>query len=306
MPRVVAILDTNVYRRTSAQMVDHLGWLESRAGVRPTTSFHATTELLAHMESPDDPECGACRAALKRLWQHCAIYSISSSTLRFAAETNAMLAKTLFGSQVPWGNELARKTSLLVKRIALGDGDPSPDLSPDLRVVRQFRDEAESRFAGMLTDIRRQLGLDEGAVSDFAPSARPTPREFLRSGAIRSIAANALVMNCASELRLSVNESDIARRAAILEPHIPTALTVLEATVDKVVLGGAAPYNCSNSLWDLHLALFAAESMRVDGHPVVVVTEDKPVLRAAAVTGASSRVLNLNAYCEFLVTRGAA
>lgn len=306
MPRVVAIVDTNLYRGTSDAIVEDLRWLESRAGVQPTTSFHATTELLAHVESAADPSYGACRAALKRLWQHCAVYSIRDSTLRFAADANAMLAKTLFDGHAPWGSELATKTSLLVKRIALRGGDVSPDLSHDLRVIRRFRDDAELRFATMLADIRRQLGLDNKAGSDFAPSARPTPHEFLQSGALRSLAAYALVMSCASELRLSVHDGEMARRAATLGPHIPTALMVFEGAVNKVVSGGATPENFVNSLWDLHLALFAAESMRLEGHPVVVVTEDKPLLRAAAATGASSRVLNLNDYRDFLLTRAAA
>ncbi len=308
MPRVIAIIDTNVYRGQPDRVIDDLQWLEGRSGVRAMTSFHATTELLSHVHSVTDSSYGASRAALKRLWRHCAVYSLSDSGLPFAADPNGILAKTLFSRRAHWGDELAIQTASLVKRIALqpDDGALEPHLLHDLTVVRRFRDDAESRFATMLAETRRQLGLDKNVSSDFAPSARPTPRDFLQSGMLRSIAAYALVTNCASELGLRPSHSDIAQRASALEPHIPTALAAFESAIHRVVAAGAAPENCVNSLWDFHLALFAAESMRIDGHPVIVVTEDKPVRRAAATTGASSRVLSVDPYRAFLLARAAA
>jgi len=306
MPSVVAIVDTNFYRGTPDEIVEDLRWLESRAGVKAIASFHATTELLAHMASRTDPSYGVCRAALKRLWRHCAVYSITDSGLPLAADPNGMIAKTIFDRRAPWGYELAINMATLVKRIALRDGEPTPELLNDLTAVRRFRDEAESRFAMMLRDTRRQLGLNEDAASDFAPSDRPTSRNFLESGVLRRLAAHALVLNCASELRLKLNDRDVAQRASILESHIPTALRVFESAIEQAVSAGAAPDRCANSLWDLHLALFAAESMRVGGHPVVVVTDDKPIQRAAAATGASGRVFSLSSYRDFLLTRVAA
>ena len=222
----------------------------------------------------------------------------------FRSGPNGILAKTLFDRRPEWGDTLALKTASIVKRIALDNDDELPEaLSHDLAVVRRFRDDGETRFVTTLAEIRRQLGLDHNAPSDFASSERPTPSDFLRSGIVRSLGAHALTMNCAAELRLRVSTDEIARRAAILEPHIPTALAVFESVIAKVVSAGAAPHNHSNSYWDFQLALFAAESMRVEGRPVIVVTEDKPVRRAALDTGASDRVLDLNGYREFLHKR---
>lgn len=306
MPRVVAIVDTNIYRGTADDIVEDLRWLESRAGVQAMASFHATTELLAHMESAAETDYGACRAALKRLWQHCARYSLGDSVLPFAADVNGMLARTLFDRHAHWGRALAARTASLVKQIALCPGELTSDIRHDVKVVRRFRDDAESRFAAMLADMRRQLGVDPKAASDFTSAARPTPHEFLQSGALRSIAAYALVMNCASELGLQLSMDVLEQRAAILAPHIPTALTLFELTVDRIVSAGATPDTHANALWDLHLALFASESVRVDGHPVVVVTKDKLVHRAAAATDAVRRVLDLNTYRDFLLSRARA
>lgn len=304
MPRVVVIVDTNLYRGMSDRAVDDLCALEGRADVRAMVSFHATTELLANVSDATGPAYPASRAALRRLWKHCSVYSLADSSLPFAADINGILAKTLFAERASWGSELARKTAAMVKRIALADYDEMPaELAHDLDVVRRFRDNGEERFAATLTYIRRQLGLDGSAPSDFRASERPTPDDFLRSGILRSLGAHALVMNCASELRLQISDDDTARRAAILAPTIPTALAVFESAVVKVVADGASPTKHSNSYWDFQLALFAAESIRINGCSVVIVTEDKPVHRAAEATGAGERVLTLDAYRRFLLKR---
>ena len=304
MPRIVTIIDTNLYRGVSDTAIEDLRLLESRTNVQPMASFHATTELLSHLCSVTDFSFGASRAALRRLWEHCAVYSLTDSALHFAADPNGMLATTLFNRRVEWGDELAVKTSSIVKRVALrGASDLPHELSRDLTTIQQFRDDGEARFVGALAEIRRQLGLDETIESDFASSERPTPDEFLRSGVVRWLCAYALVMNCASDLRLELSEDELSQRATMLEAHIPTALAVFESAVAKVVSVGASPNKQSNSYWDFQLALFAAESMRVGGRPVIIVTEDKPVHRAAKATGAGDRVLSLSDYRTFLLNR---
>lgn len=307
MPRVVVIVDTNLYRGMSDQVVDDLRSLEGRADVQAMVSFHATTELLSHVAAPTDAGFGASRAALKRLWAHCAVYSLNDSSLPFAPDVNGILARTLFDRRAPWGDELAGKTTSIVKRIALSEADDSLDeLSTDLGIIRRFRDDGETRFATALREVRRQLGLDSDATSDFAASDRPAPSDFLSSGTLRSLGAHSLVMNCASELRLQVSEGRIVALARILEPTIPTALAVFESAVVKVVSDKAKPEKHANTYWDFQLAFFAADSIRVSGRPVIVVTEDKPVHHAAAATGAGARVLDLDQYRTFLLNRLAA
>lgn len=307
MPRVVVIVDTNLYRGMSDRVVEDLRWLEGRADVQAMASFHATTELLAHVSIATDSGFRASRAALKRLWAHCSIYSLADSSLPFAPDLNGILARTLFDTRAPWSHELVRKTTSIVRRIALSNvGDALDGLSTDLGVIRRFRDDGETRFATTLAEIRRQLGLDSNAASDFPASERPTLSDFLCSGLLRSLGARTLVMNCASELRLQIKEDRIVELARILELTIPTALAVFESAVVKVVSDKATPKKHANSYWDFQLAFFAADSIRVSGRPVIVVTEDKPVRSAAAATGAAARVLSLDEYRAFLLKRLAA
>ncbi len=79
-------------------------------------SFHATTELLAHASSVTDPGYGASRAALRRLWQHCSVYSLTDSGLPFAADPIGVLAKTLFNTRAAWGDALALGSACQVWR----------------------------------------------------------------------------------------------------------------------------------------------------------------------------------------------
>jgi hypothetical protein len=307
VPRLITIIDTNLYRSTSDATIEDLRRLETLSGVEPMASFPAVTELLARAASSADSGHRTCRAALRRLWLHCAVYSVTDSAVNFAADPNGLLSKTLFDRAVATRHELADHMSSLVQRIALRSVDePIDDIARQPALVRNFRDEVERRFSDMLAYLRRQFGLDKNADSDFDPSQRPDPREFVRSGRAAFAAAYGMVTNAASEVGIRLEESQLRTLAAILGPTIPTAIAIYTQVFEKVLFDGADPGKHANSIWDLHLGLYAAESMRVRGLPVIVVTEDLGIRSAAATTGARDRVLSLAAYRDLLRSRLAA
>jgi len=227
------------------------------------------------------------------LYDHCFAGRTGSAASQFVPDPNALLALSVFGRPIPDQSVLAGNFAAMISDIGQGR---APDLVPGLRevldLVSSHRDRLEARFVEMLQGMRRQVGLDPDAASDFPEDQRPTPRQFAFGPELPLVGAGALVLIAAAECDLTVDEADLDKLGADLLERIPTAIDFFVQVIGKVVIDGASPMRHANSLWDTHFATLASEWLRFEGLPLVLVTDDKDVLRAARRTQAENRVLS--------------
>lgn len=301
MSRFISIADTNFYRANSDRSLATLRDLERRARVRPMASFLASSELLSHVADPTGTHYPTCRAAVRKLFIHCRQRSHPESALPIIADPNGILALTLFGRRHPSRFSLAQSFGTLIRRVANArDDDNLSDISFYLSRIRDHRDRVETQFVNSLEDLRRQFGCDGTHESDFEPSERPTPEQFLASPEAPILCASAMVMNSAVEHGINLDDSDLREGAKSLLPEAAAALHIYLARLRKVLLERASPRKQANFIWDIYFALLSGTHLSVSQAPVLVVSDDKEIKRASSIAGGKSRVLSLNEYTELL------
>lgn len=301
MIQCIVIADTNFYRSCSNTEIEALVALEVRAGVVPMASYLVCSELLPHAANDELPDGRSCRAAIRRLYHHCFETHLGSAVSRFVPDPHSLLALSIFQRPLPDQSVLADNFAAMVADIGLGRSPGFvPGLLEVLDIVARHRDRLESRFVTMLHDMRRQVGLDPSAASDFPEDQRPTARQFAQGPDLPLVAAGALVQNVAAECGKTLNEGEQFRLGAELLARIPTAIDFFVQVIANVLVDGASPARHANSLWDMHFVTLASEWLLFDGAPLLLVTGDKGMLQAAGRTGAEVRVLSPLGYRQRL------
>ena len=301
MPRFAAIADTNFYRSNTELSLATFRDLEHRANVRPMASFLASSELLSHVADPTSRDYRPCRAAVRRLFIHCHRASLHEPALPIIADPNGILALSLFGRQHPSRFTLAESFGTLIRRVAnANEDDQLSDICHYLSRVRSHRDQVEARFVDSLENLRRQFGRDTTLESDFPPSERPTPDEFLASDEAPILCASAMVMNAASEHGITLDDSTLRQRAKSILPEAAAAVHIFLERLRKVLLEGASPRRQANFIWDIYFALLSGSHLSAGQAPVLVISDDKAIQRASEVAGGNSRVLSSSEYMALL------
>lgn len=301
MARAYVVADTNFYRSCSDGDMEAIASLETRADVVPLATYLACSELLPHAADEASPASRSCRAAIRRLYHHCFARHRATGAPPFAPDTTALLALDLFGRPIPDQSILTGKFAGMVADIGHGDApDSVPGLRAVLDLVTRQRNLAESRFVAMLEGVVRQLGLNPDARSEFPEDQRPSPQQFAQEDTLRRLCAGAIALSVANDCGLEISDAEIFTRGEALQTRIPTAIDFLAQVIRTVVIDRASTVRHANSLWDTHFATFASQALRFEGTPILLVTDDRAVLRAAARTHAEARVLTQRAYTSFL------
>jgi hypothetical protein len=155
LPRLIALFDANPYRVLSTGLsrsdadaaIDELRQRERGASIDSFASTWTAIELLVHLADPCDPAYAACRAALRSMWRHAAIYDGSQSLLRFAVDSEAQLASALFGVELADRQEATWVYNTLVRRTAESKShDDLADIRPALLHLAEHCAAVENSF----------------------------------------------------------------------------------------------------------------------------------------------------------------
>lgn len=100
MPRLVSVLDSNVYRSINDGDLHRLIALERSRSVISSPCYPVVQELLAHLALDQDPDFASCYAGLSRLGAHCRRYDGQRYYLVFLADAIEQVADLLFSTYV--------------------------------------------------------------------------------------------------------------------------------------------------------------------------------------------------------------
>lgn len=307
MPVANVVLDCNEYRSLSDTAFDALRLREKAVGIRPLASYYVALELLANLAPASGENHTIALASLRRLWTHTHSMNGTLQVMNFGGDADDQLSMILFDRTLPDAGN-ASYYGELIGHIASSPASIESihsHFGEHLTAVHESVDAEEQRFSGLLWEkvIRR---IAPEAVSWFDVTKSNAGRDQLLSDLqkerVRNLAASVIVHRCADRLQLKLSENEIAERAAVVSDEFAMPVTFYLGLVEGILRNGKDMRlrKRANSLWDLQICFATGRSAHFDASPVILVTDDGEILRAAEQSGLSRRVMKRNTYERLL------
>jgi hypothetical protein len=188
----------------------------------------------------------------------------------------SMLARGLFGRQL---NERLPEHGLIAGLIGEAVLDPdtlSARRVDELRAIAARVESEEAQFANFITSL----------TDCETAGHRASFRELLASDDGLRLIARTRVQTLASRLGLQLDASDLERHVDLVVSEFPVAIYfVRDFAVDTLNSQMSVTKGNLNATWDLKIAFHASSGGAVGGVPILLVSDD-PRLRRAAVSAA--------------------
>ncbi|MGH7514764.1 MAG: hypothetical protein ACREOQ_17805 [Gemmatimonadales bacterium] len=257
-------------------------------------------ELVTHLADPSDPDQRFARRALANMWRHTS-GDAGKSQSPLLADTESQLAHSFFRTDV---NERAAESTLMITALqAMTRNDTEalpPEMAPLLQHLSDHVRQREARFAGDMLAIVRAIDPTSTDWRVFAKDAvrRGAVLNFMRSQAVLEVLASTRISSIAAQFGASTVPSELRAMTASLIRHFPTPLFFFRNLLVGLIESGTnfSASKHANSIWDVQLAFGVSPEATVDGKPLVLVTNEKRIHRAATDGGHGMFVMDMQRY----------
>jgi hypothetical protein len=282
-PHLIVVFDTNAYISIGRAELDDIIASETSAGVMALVSVWSCLELLSRIASPNARKGDRALAALKKISAHAGYTSSDGPRIRVHEAGEFTLVRGLFGQEP---DEPLLEIGFVADLVVAASHMP-----PD-----EFRAEHASELARIAERVaaeERRIGGFPAASSAISAGSRrappgPTPLSL-------GIIAAGLVQVLAEQYGVELDPVNSQRAVTLLTQNFPVALAFVYHLIADVSQESGVPGGV-NSAWDLKIAFHAARGAAIQGLPVVLVTDDGRLHRAAFETGDELRVVKLSNY----------
>jgi hypothetical protein len=240
MPRMVSVLDTNVYRSIGDDGLTELMALERGRSVIGGVSYQVAQELVAHLASRDDPDFGSAYAALLRLARHCKRYD-GRPVLFFLADGLDQVARSIFGRQLS-GEDVPESYAGLIGDIV--DAKMPQDwprfrlpLEEVRSLVQSNRETFVAAVRGIASDLAARWGLPGGTLDMvLADQARRRLlcRLLVSDDAIRGI-AGMTYRQIATMAQVEIGDAPPDEAIDLILERFPTPLRLFATVMQKTL-----------------------------------------------------------------------
>jgi hypothetical protein len=305
MPRRIVVFDTNIYLALGIDRTVDLTRRQRAASVISGANIWAVAELSSHLGNADDPHFGRCLGALRSLWQHCKLYDGTGPYLPFVSDTEEQLCTMLFGRPVPGREAEIVAAGAFVRRVATSESTAElAALLPTLTGLRGHIARVEAEFVDSMSDMVRHLDPAAQGWETFRtdPERRRAILSRIDAGVGLRNVAEALVKTAGRLVGATLEGEAFERRVDFALATFGTPIHFFDAIVRKLVDGGIdmSKPGRANSIWDLQIAFYGLPGSTVDGAPLVLVTDEHAIHRAAAKAGDASSVMYLRDFTASL------
>ena len=223
------------------------------------------------------------------------------------ADFESQLARSVCDTELPDHRQLTDVLTTTAKRIGEAiETDPLDDFAAIFDSVWQAANEIRARFVSDLKD-NVVLGINP-AATDWAPLAadpkkRKEAQTFVDSNEALDLLARALIVKAHILAGLTPPLSSTQQEAADVISAFRVPLEMYNHIVRRIA--GRDGSNMekrkrSNAVWDFNISFAIGPTQRVNGLPVVMITDDGGIRYAAQRAGCAQHVMDLNTYLQFV------
>ena len=310
----VVIFDTNGYRNLtfglktdqSRKIARELADAELARGTKALANPFVIWELVAHLADSDDPAYENCMNSLVALVEHTRLPADNLGGVCRAADGETEICRQLF-NQIP---PIAEQNCANLCKLASYVWKEAPTLK-DSNVLTNFKvfsAEMEKKEAAWLTRIESLLKAFWTLDASFnTPQARKNEMkkrreringpEFLRQTTLGK------VISCASLFSLPLTADELNSAAERMEKIFPTSLKLMQKTIaawfDAPDINLHNPkQKRGNFIWDTALCFGIGAELAVGGAKILIVVDDKAIIKAATEAGCGDRVMKVDDYLK--------
>jgi hypothetical protein len=305
----IGVFDTNAYRNLcfGLSLADararavRLRELERAAGAAALASPIVIWELLAHLADPADPAYSHCLNALAALGEHT---REPSGGICMALDSEWVVCHTLFDKEPPGASANASNLAALANHVR--DHAPIITDTAALSNIKVFAAEMTRREVSWLSDIQTSLNdLDSAASSQPGKTKKDAQRELrahLASPAFEEFWALVTVAHFARLVGVSLNEQELASRAAFFKNHFSVPfhliLTLFQSLMGQSALNlTSAKRKRGNFMWDAGIC-YVIPTAAAAGVTMEMVTGDQAIVAAATAAQSGKAVVKLEDYLQ--------
>ena len=309
MPRLCTVYDTNVYRGLAASRFAQLLKLERNHSVIGYANYATATEILSQLATPDTPDGRSASAAAGRLVQHCTEYDGSTYSVRFVAPPLEQIARYIFGVEPTGQEEFATGYGRI-----LGGWVTEPEhhlaFATVLSGIAEHSASLRDDYVGTLwRTVVRTIAPDAKTWSDVGESRELRERLLaaIALGTGRGILALGLASQAGGLIGRSVPAADEARVTAHILENFGLIVEYRHRVLEGLVRNGPdmSKRKRANGVFDVHVCGSISGVASLRGVPVVLVTDDRDILDAAAAISYDAEVKAVDGYEALLSSNSA-
>lgn len=303
--RLFVVADSNFYRGVTQTDILNLSKLEAEQDVVPLAGFWPAIELLSHLADPHSQAFGPAISATRKLVSHCGYVAGGDQRVRMMEDGELQMCRGLFGVEL---STRVLEVGILSTLLAKIHSFPSAFSADEMQSIVDLKvrvDAREASFAAAMSSSKQIL--EEIVAGGGAKNIAGARREFLRSldePGRRRWTASAIASQVATRAKV---DPAIAVTPAVVETVLLGFPVSVEFFVGLLRSAGESDINWAktrnrNSMWDWLLSFHAAPHVEVNGRPVLLISSDSRLRKAASDAKRDSWVVSVQEY-EELVTR---
>jgi hypothetical protein len=279
---------------------------ERAADIQAIASPYVMLECAALLADPSKRAHDRAWSNTLALTEHCSVYTAEGRILGLMEDMESQICRMLYDRVPP---EIAasvdRVSSLLEYTSESVDRSRLDAVRGDFQEIADRVEAAEQAF---VDDVRRHVvEAVNPAATDWNPlKSNPDLRRaalgFLRSPEAVIGFAKMHVLKANLHLGIVDSPAEIEEKAKWVAERFRTPAMIYVEILTRIFSTGfnVSKAKNANSLWDIYIAFSTGAAHAIGGRPVLLVTGDDMVLKAAKAASARDHVLTLDEYRALL------
>jgi hypothetical protein len=300
--RLGVVLDSNVYRCLGEESFAKLLRDERHHSIVAYANYYVVTELLTHLYDDRDPDYASCVAALRRLGIHSGRRDGNRTSINFMQLPDAQIARILFGVQTQATGSPGIYSEIVGRLL---DGEAQDVVNSYRNGIAELRERVaknEAQFSAKLWE-RVVLTLQPGATSWNQITRSPLRNALLAAidrGQAADLVAATIVDRAATRSGLVLSEASRQEAVGRALRAFPTAVQLHVLMIRRLIEKGPdmTRPNQANTIWDYEITFSTGPGATVQGVPLILVTNDPLITRAAEIAGMAQHYWSWQDYSQ--------
>jgi len=305
MPRLVVVYDTNVYRSIGHRAFAELRSHERGRSILGYANYGTVREILSHLAEPESEDAAHASAAAARLVEHCTEFDGSMHVVRFMASPMGQVTRYLFGRTPATEEDPNFYGALLGGWVR--NAEMRPQLAGHLQAIAaETLRERQTWVETLWETVVKTVAPDATVWSDVAKDSerRAAILQRVQSREGHQLLARGMLQSAAAAAGHVVAAEDEERLTKAILENFRIMIEYRHNVISDLIVKGPDMSRRvrSNGVFDQIVCGATGAQARVRGCPVVLVTDDREILRSARASGMELEVIMLAEYWSVLET----